>query len=255
LDGERTSPKGILLDHGNTLVDYFGRADQPVVLASALACVHASLQKMGIDPQGQAPRSFDHPSSARDPDDHRVIPLEDRLAEVYPYIFPRLSGDQIEAICLAFMQPIFERAKLSEDSLPTLIRLKAAGLRTAIVSNSPWGCPGKLWRGEIARHGLADLVDEIVLCTDLGVRKPHPAVYHHTAHSLGLSPAECLFAGDDPRWDVAGPLAVGMPAVLVDRRRYTTSFSAERWREITGLENSDRVPIVHNLSSLLDLLL
>ena len=31
-------------------------------------------------------------------------------------------------------------------------------------------------------------------------------------------PQQCLFVGDDPKWDLAGPRAMGIEAVLIDRR-------------------------------------
>jgi FMN phosphatase YigB (HAD superfamily) len=30
-------------------------------------------------------------------------------------------------------------------------------------------------------------------------------------------PERCLFVGDDPRWDLVGPRALGMQALLIDR--------------------------------------
>jgi putative hydrolase of the HAD superfamily len=91
------------------------------------------------------------------------------------------------------------------------------GCKTAIVSNTPWGSPGDLWHEEIRRLGLADHVDTIVCCDDVGWRKPAAPIFQHTMDKLGVTPAECLFVGDDPRWDIVGPRAIGMPAILIDR--------------------------------------
>jgi putative hydrolase of the HAD superfamily len=34
---------------------------------------------------------------------------------------------------------------------------------------------------------------------------------------LQVQPRQCIFVGDDPRWDLVGPRAVGMEAILIDR--------------------------------------
>jgi len=48
-------------------------------------------------------------------------------------------------------------------------------IKTAIVSNSPWGSSANAWRHELMRHGLLERVDAAVFCGDVGWRKPNPA--------------------------------------------------------------------------------
>jgi putative hydrolase of the HAD superfamily len=115
------------------------------------------------------------------------------------------------------MAPLFARGRPYDDVLPVLRRLRAEGVRTAIVSNTPWGSPGDLWREELARLGLAGEVDLAVFCSDVGWRKPAAAIFEYTLARLDARPADCFFVGDNPRWDVAGPRRVGIEALLLDR--------------------------------------
>ena len=115
------------------------------------------------------------------------------------------------------MAPIFALAEVYDDTLPTLADLRSRGVRTAIVSNSPWGSPPHLWREHLADLGLADRVDAAFFCGDCGWRKPAPQIFHYVFGRLGVTAERCLFVGDDPRWDLAGPQAVGMRAVIIDR--------------------------------------
>ena len=55
--------------------------------------------------------------------------------------------------------------------------LRSRGIKTAIVSNTPWGSPADAWRAELTRHGLLDKVDATVFCMDVGWRKPHRAPF------------------------------------------------------------------------------
>jgi len=51
----------------------------------------------------------------------------------------------------------------------------------------------------------------------VGWRKPARPIFDAVLDRLGLAPERCLFVGDDPRWDLAGPRALGMRALLIDR--------------------------------------
>ncbi|MGD8723652.1 MAG: HAD family hydrolase, partial [Desulfobacterales bacterium] len=64
------------------------------------------------------------------------------------------------------MSPIFKMGKCYDDTVPTLCLLKERGIKTAIVSNAPWGCPAQLCREEVERLNLVHLIDDIIFCTD-----------------------------------------------------------------------------------------
>jgi putative hydrolase of the HAD superfamily len=213
----RFMAEAILFDLGNTLVGYFGRAEFPAILKAAILGVQEILREQGllrVDPETmwRGVRAEDHEA-----EDHRVRPLEGRLARIF-----QLELDQVEAVgdelCRRFTAPIFARGRCYEDTLPTLQTLRAGGYRLAVVSNTPWGSPGALWREELERLGLDPWLDAVVFCTDAGVRKPARQIFQLALAQLQLEPQDCLFVGDDPRWDLAGPRAMGMDTCLIDRQ-------------------------------------
>ena len=92
-----------------------------------------------------------------------------------------------------------------EDDMITLVRrARAAGIRTALLSNS-WGdhYPDELWDG---------LFDAVVISGRVGMRKPEPAIFAHTAELLDLRPGECVMVDDLAR-NVHAAVAAGMVAV------------------------------------------
>jgi putative hydrolase of the HAD superfamily len=113
------------------------------------------------------------------------------------------------------MGPIFSCARVEDDAIEVLDGLRARGLRTAIVSNTPWGSPGELWHEELHRHALLERMDAVTFCVDVGWRKPHPAPYLHTLKKLAIEPSDAVFVGDDPHWDVEGALRAGIRPILV----------------------------------------
>jgi putative hydrolase of the HAD superfamily len=99
-----------------------------------------------------------------------------------------------------------------EDTLPVLERLKAEGLRTAIVSNHIWRLPEV-----VDGLGLGPYIDHVLTSARVGYRKPHPAIYQAALKAVGVPADAALFVGDSPSHDIDGPRAAGMRAVLIDR--------------------------------------
>lgn len=213
----RTRYDAVLFDYGNTLTSYFSNEQWPGVLDRCMASVADTLDSQGLlRIRGDCLASAVQ-AQRGEQTDHAVRPLSDRLATIFELDGEPPDGPLHEALARAFLAPIFAMARLEPDVLPSLQRFRSAGVKLGILSNTPWGTPGSLWREELARHGLVDAVDAVVFCTDVGFRKPAPQGFLCLCDRLGVEPARTLFVGDDPRWDIAGPLAIGMPALLIDR--------------------------------------
>lgn len=212
----------VLFDLGGTLVEYFGRADFPGVLKECIGSVRAYLEQEGIGPPGEKALQERAAAENFEAEDGRVRPLEDRLQRIFRIDSARPNDRLVPEMCDAFVRPIFQRGRLFEDAVPALEALKSRGIITAIVSNTTWGSPAGLWREEVARRALTPHLDAVVFCRDVGWRKPAPPIFDFALTKLNRAPAECIFVGDDPRWDVAGPRAVGMDALLLDRSSGST---------------------------------
>ena len=86
--------------------------------------------------------------------------------------------------------------------------LKAAGIRTAILSNM-----GDSVLDSIKREfRWIDDFDVLVWSYQLHMAKPDPAIYLHTLHQLGTRPDETLFI-DDKRVNIDAAQALGMKAI------------------------------------------
>jgi putative hydrolase of the HAD superfamily len=97
------------------------------------------------------------------------------------------------------------------DSRDTLVALRERGYRLALLSNTWWAAD---WHNaDIAAHGLAELLDELVYTSDLPHSKPHPSVFAEVARRLDAAPASCVMIGDRQIDDVSGAKAVGMRAI------------------------------------------
>ena len=207
----------VIFDYGNTLVSYWTRAEWPGLLARAIGEVTAFVSRRGLMRVNALELPGRVEAERGESKDHRVVPLEDRLRRIFRLTEPDLDADGMRELCGCFLAPLLARARPCDDVPPALAELRRRGMKTGIVSNLPWGSPAALWRVELARHGLLDAVDAVVFCSDAGYRKPAPEPFRLVLSKLGVAPERSLFVGDDPRWDVAGPQALGMDALLIDR--------------------------------------
>ena len=93
-----------------------------------------------------------------------------------------------------------------------LRRLKAAGLRTAILSN---GTPAML-QAAIESAGIGTLLDLVLSVEEAGIYKPHPKVYQLATDRLSLAPGAILFLSSNA-WDAYAASAFGLRVAWCNR--------------------------------------
>ena len=91
-----------------------------------------------------------------------------------------------------------------------LARLRAAGIRLGVVSNSD----GRVAQA-LESAGLGGHFDVIVDSRIAGVEKPDPRIFHAALERLGVEPAAALYVGDVYEVDVVGARRAGLDAALV----------------------------------------
>jgi len=97
--------------------------------------------------------------------------------------------------------------------VPTVLRrLKAAGMKTAVLSN---GAPNML-DAAVANAGIADLLDAVLSVDKLRVFKPAPAVYQLAVDRLGVDAPAISFQSSNA-WDAHAASNFGFRVVWVNR--------------------------------------
>jgi putative hydrolase of the HAD superfamily len=103
---------------------------------------------------------------------------------------------------------------LFDDVEATIEALRSAALTLGIVSNV------EAWLEDLRQSlGVRDAFAVLVISGIEGVEKPDPAIFRRALERLDVDPADVLYVGDNPEFDVAPAAAVGMTPVLIDRRR------------------------------------
>ena len=205
--------RAVLFDLGNTLVSYYQPADFMLVLRRSLAGCLLTLGRGSLTHDAQTTLVHQALELNQERADLAVWPLEERLRVLFNDC--ALDEALIERLACAFLEPIFATARVNADALAVLADLRSLGVKTAVVSNTPWGSSGRAWRAELARYGLLAALDGVVFCTDVGWRKPHPAPFRRALELLDTPAREAVFVGDDPVWDVDGATSAGIRPILL----------------------------------------
>jgi putative hydrolase of the HAD superfamily len=100
---------------------------------------------------------------------------------------------------------------LAAHTHPLLETLRARGLKLGLVSNA--FDPGWLLHRDLEQMGLAERLDFSVFSSEVGMRKPHPAIFERALEALGAEPEQALFVGDRLYEDVRGAAELGMTTV------------------------------------------
>lgn len=194
------------------MANYYRREEFPPLLREAIGLVAERLARehdLVVDAETLRRRvsEEDHEQKGLE-----VRPLEGRLSRIFG-----IDVGMANTLCGTFMEPIFRRGRLFDDALATLDELRDRGLRTGLISNTPWGSPARLWRDELSRLGLASRLHRATFCVEVGWRKPDRRIFEAALGEMGLTAGDCLYVGDNPKWDRTGPEGVGMASVLVER--------------------------------------
>jgi putative hydrolase of the HAD superfamily len=100
---------------------------------------------------------------------------------------------------------------LAAHTHPLLESLRELGLRLGLVSNA--FDPGWLLHRDLVQMGIAQRLDFSVFSSEVGMRKPHPAIFERALEALGARAGHTLFVGDRLYEDVRGAAGVGMKTV------------------------------------------
>jgi len=100
------------------------------------------------------------------------------------------------------------------EALTTLNRLRDRGLKLGVISNFDH----RLYR-ILDGLGLGRRFDSITISSEVGFAKPAPALFTAALEHHRLAAAEALHVGDSEQLDLAGAVAVGMKAVLIQRKQ------------------------------------
>ena len=129
----------------------------------------------------------------------------------------KLKGPWIHETTLRYWKTYAGTSPLFSDTMSTIHRLKKAGFRLGMVSDSD-GTPGMKMKRIRQQPFLKFLETIVVAGEDTPNVKPSRRPFTLVAKRLSLQPRNCVYIGDNPNTDIEGAKGVGMMVILVKRR-------------------------------------
>jgi putative hydrolase of the HAD superfamily len=221
---QRGTLRAVLFDAGNTLVFLdFARLAEGIGEAVGLPLTAETLAQNGA----AATRAMEQVGGSD----------RERAAAYLETLFllsgvPQESLDQVR-VCLSRMH--HERhlwSLVAERSAESLARLREAGLKLGVVSNSD----GRVEQA-LEAAGLREYFDVVIDSALSGVEKPDPRIFHAALDALGVAPEEALYVGDLYDIDVLGARAAGLEAVLLGKADDMTELDCRVTASIPDLVN------------------
>jgi HAD superfamily hydrolase (TIGR01509 family) len=111
------------------------------------------------------------------------------------------------------------------DTPGALRALKERGLKVGAVSNTYQS--SRSLEKSLTKYGLMQYIDALVVSSEVGWEKPHPAIFQEALRRLGVEAKETVFVGDIVWADIQGAQALGMKAVLTHQYRQEVAGEAK----------------------------
>jgi len=122
-----------------------------------------------------------------------------------------ISDEELDRFLDAEHESWTPARRLASTTHALLDSLRGRGLKLGLVSNA--FDPGWLLRRDLERMDVAARLDVAVFSSEVGMRKPHPAIFERALGELGVAPERTLFVGDRLYEDVRGAADLGMKTV------------------------------------------
>lgn len=124
-----------------------------------------------------------------------------------------------DEVCARLTEAIEEAGRLGEQSaldgaVDTLRMIREAGLKTALVCDAGF-TPGRIVRGFLDEHGLLEHLGFCAFSNEVGVPKPHPAIFEAALDAIGAVPERTIHVGDLLRTDIFGARELGMRSIRI----------------------------------------
>lgn len=142
---------------------------------------------------------------------------EYHMHDVGRNFFQRISAHNVDDRTLAAFIALFiaewSRGIVYMDGIAPFIATLASQYRLSVLSNTHYPA---LIHDHLAAMEIHQYFSRIVTSVEIGIRKPHAAIFEQTLASLEITPQQAIYIGDTYEDDYQGATAANIRCVLID---------------------------------------
>jgi epoxide hydrolase-like predicted phosphatase len=149
-----------------------------------------------------------------DDGDHPWHRLERGELAITDWVVEVTAMGQAQGVEVDFspLQALLAEMTVHQQIVDRIRELRAEGYRVGLITNNVRE-GAAAWRSLVP---VDELFEVVVDSSEVGMRKPNPAIFHHALELLGgVDPTEAVFL-DDTATNVEGARRAGLAAILVD---------------------------------------
>ena len=185
------------------IVDWGGVLTMPIP-----AAIGRWLKATGVDHNhyGEVVRRWVDPLPGESSPVHRLERGELAVEDFEHLLSAALAHEGSTVQAQGLVGRMFADLAIYENSMTSLVtRARAAGIRTALLSNS--------WGNEYDRSDWHEMFDTVVISGEVGMRKPEPEIFELVIHRMGLPADECVFI-DDMAHNIVAAEQAGLAGIV-----------------------------------------
>jgi len=188
-------------------------------------------------------------------DGHFTV-LERRIQRLCQRLNHQLPKEELSHIADTVADAWGTHISIDPEAMPVLTALKQHKKMVGLVSN--FDHPPHV-RRILSHNGLENIFDTTIISSEVGVKKPDPAIFALALQHTAISAADAVYVGDT-EVDVTGAIAAGIHPILIarpakrtdsDALDYQVAYPGEDLGENRSWENE--VTVISSLKEVLDL--
>ncbi|HPO16136.1 MAG TPA: HAD family hydrolase [Candidatus Hydrogenedentes bacterium] len=179
--------------------------------------VHAALSKHAPIDRGAVDLAYEVTNAAFRKvwhDQHVTWTVAERLSVLFSGLKRELPKDEFDALVRLHEEMELEFRPNPAPGAVEALKTLHGKYKLAIVSDAIFS-PGRALRELLKGAGMFEYFDYFVFSDEIGVSKPHRAVFDAVAKAFNVDLSDIVHIGDRPHNDIGGPHAVGARGVLL----------------------------------------
>ena len=197
--------KGIIFDYGNTLTQSSSLADslEQIINSPYSKEIGLSIEKKIFN--------LYKPDQIEQP----------QWLHVWKDSFDEYGVPFSESIGRKHLNAFTKNCKTLSYSIPLLTKLKANGIKIALLSNVTGATD--IFQNDLQNRKLDHFFDFVAWSSDIGYRKPSIQSYNYIIEKLNLDKSEIIMVGDSEIADIKGSIKAGLNCIKISDDETQTS--------------------------------